>query len=190
MQPIEVKSERRRRRGAELLRSQRLRPTVMALEARTLLSTFTVDSTADDGSAGTLRWAISQANGSQGADTIDFSALFNTPQKIALTSGPLGSTDTATTTISGPGANLLTISGNSASRVFDITGSAALSGLTVTGGNAGMGAGLLNDSGTLTLIDVAISGNSATAQGGGLETRFGGARPTPRRMHRQRQHCP
>ena len=40
----------------------RLRPELLALEDRRLLSTFTVNSTADDGSSGTLRWAIGQAN--------------------------------------------------------------------------------------------------------------------------------
>ena len=48
--------QRRRGSGADGGRGRRrLRPTVMALEDRTLLSTFTVTSTADDGSAGTLR---------------------------------------------------------------------------------------------------------------------------------------
>ncbi len=156
-------------------RNRRLRPSVLALEGRTLLSTFTVGSTADDGSAGTLRWAIAQANGDQGADTIVFSSLFNTPQTITLTGGPLGLTDTAMTTITGPGANLLNVSGNQASRVFDVPGgSAAISGLSITGGSADIGAGVRNDGGTLSLTFATVSGNSATDQGGGLATRFGG----------------
>ena len=83
-------------------RRRRLRPTVLALEGRTLLSTFTVNSTADNGSTGTLRWAIGQANSDNQADTIVFSSLFNTPQTITLTGGPLELTDPATTTITGP----------------------------------------------------------------------------------------
>src|SRR5262249_28484442 len=84
----------------------------------------------------------------------------------------------ATTTITGPGANLLTVSGGGKSRVIDIDGAkAALSGLTVTGGNADRGAGLRNDGGTLTLTGVAMSGNTATDMGGGLASQFGGTPP-------------
>ena len=157
-------------------RNRRLRPSVLALEGRTLLSTFTVGSTADDGSTGTLRWAIGQANSDQGADTIAFTSLFNTPQTISLTGGPLGLTGTAMTTITGPGANLLTVSGKfQASRVFDVPGgSAAISGLSITGGSADIGAGLRNDGGTLSLTFATVSGNTASQQGGGLATRFGG----------------
>ncbi len=147
----------------------------MALEGRALLATLTVNSAADDGSVGTLRWEIGQANASNVADTIVFSSLFNTPQTIDLSGGPLALNGTATTTISGPGANLLTISGAGTSRVFDIDGaSVALSGVTVSSGSADTGAGLRNDGGTLTLTGVTISGNAATAMGGGLATQFGG----------------
>jgi predicted outer membrane repeat protein len=143
----------------------------MALEGRALLSTFTVNSTADDGSAGTLRWAVAQANANNQADTIDFSSLFNTPQTISLTTGQLALTDKATTTITGPGANLLTISGNHASQVFDIEdgGSAALSGLTISGGKAApYGGGVRNGGSTLSLTDCTITGNAALRNGGGL----------------------
>jgi hypothetical protein len=49
-----------------------MRPGVMALEDRQLLSTFTVLNTLGDGTTGSLRWAIAQANANAGADTIDF----------------------------------------------------------------------------------------------------------------------
>jgi hypothetical protein len=135
------------------------------------MSTFTVTSTLDDGSAGTLRYEIGQANTNAGPDAIDFdSTVFSTPQTIALTSGQLELTDAATTTITGPGSGLLSISGNNASRVFSINyGSAALSGLTITGGNASTGGGLYNESGTATLTGCTVSGNSAT-KGGGVFT--------------------
>ncbi len=147
----------------------RLRPGLMALEGRTLLSTFTVNSTADNGSTGTLRWAVDQANSSDQASTIVFSSQFNTPQKITLTGGPLVLSNPATTTITGPGENVLTISGKNATRVFAITpgSAAALSGLTITGGKVnGNGGGIRNDGGTLALDDMVLRGNSARVGGG------------------------
>jgi hypothetical protein len=131
---------------------------------------FKVTNTADSG-LGSLRQAVLNANATTTADTIIFTSLFNTPQTITLNGGQLTLTDPATTTVSGPGANLLSISGNDTSRVFQINGeaSAALSGLTITGGmTAGRGAGLSND-GTVTLTDSTISGNSAEV-GGGVRT--------------------
>src|SRR5262249_53229252 len=69
---------------------RRLRPGFLELERRQLLSTFTVNSTADDGSTGTLRWAIIQANSTSGPNTIDFdSTVFGQPQTIALAKGQL-----------------------------------------------------------------------------------------------------
>ncbi len=152
--------------------SSRRRLAFDQLEERRLLSTLTVTSIADDGSAGTLRYEIGQANSNAGiADTINFDpTVFATPRTISLTSGQLELKDAANTTISGPGADLLSISGNNASRVFSINyGSAAISGLTVTGGSASTGGGVCNQSGTLTLTDCTVSGNSAT-NGGGVFT--------------------
>jgi hypothetical protein len=148
----------------------RLRPGLMALEGRTLLSTFTVNSTADNGSAGTLRWAIGQANANRKADTIVFSNLFDSPQTINLSGKQLTLSDPARITITGPGENLLTVSGNNSSRVFRITSgaSASLSGLTITGGSVhGNGGGVENTGGKLVLKNVVLTGNSAR-RGGGL----------------------
>ncbi len=83
------------------------------------------------------------------------------------------------TTITGPGADLLTISGNEASRVFEIRrGSAELSGLTITGGSAESGAGLYNNNGMLTLANCTISGNTipstSDSRGGGGLYNYGG----------------
>ena len=148
----------------------------MALEGRALLSNFMVTSTADDGSANTLRWAINQANASNGNDTIDFSSKFNAPQTITLTGGPLALTDPATTTITGPSASLLTVSGGGASRVFDIQGgAAALSGLTISGGVAADNGGgvFVSDHGNLAIDRCVISGNTAGTSGGGAATNCG-----------------
>ena len=115
-----------------------MRPTVLALEDRRLLSTFTVTSTLDNGSAGTLRWAVGQANSAGGAETITFDkTVFKTPQTITLTGTQLELTDTTgTETITGPKVGV-TVSGGEHSRVFQVDGgvTASISGLTITGGN-------------------------------------------------------
>src|SRR5436309_2128231 len=125
---------------------RRARLAVEVLEDRTVPSTFTVLNTNDSG-AGSLRAAVISANANAGPDTIVFgdgsgaggtNFLDATPDTITLTSNQLSLTDTAVTTITGTGANLLSISGNNARRVFNVSdgASAALSGLTITGGNA------------------------------------------------------
>ena len=116
-----------------------------------------------------LRTAIGYADLLTGPQIITFDpAVFGTtPQTITLTYGVLTMNNSATTTIQGPGANLLTVDGRGKGRVFDIEGgSAALSGLTITGGKADFGGGLYNDGGTLSLTECTVSGNSATYGGG------------------------
>jgi hypothetical protein len=112
---------RRGARGtAEARKRRRMQPTLMALEDRRLLSTFTVTSTLDDGSDGTLRWAITQAN-SGGDNTIAFdSTVFGTPQTITLAGSQLELSDASgTETITGPAAGV-TVSGGGLSRVFQV----------------------------------------------------------------------
>ena len=127
MKRIEMQGKRWRGRGTDASRSRRLRPTVMGLEGRTLLSTFTVTSTDDSAPAGnptpgTLRWAVQQADTNDQADTIVFSSLFNTPQTIALDGGTLQLTDTAKTTFTGPGASLLTVDASGGTRRHGLRG--------------------------------------------------------------------
>jgi hypothetical protein len=118
------------------------------------------DGTCDDTQC-TLREAIAFA--SSGA-----MITFNVTGTIALTSSLTLSNPV---TISGPGADQLSVSGNGVTQVFsnNATGS-IISGITITGGyvTAGGGAGLTNY-GTLTLIDCALTGNNAYfAQGGAI----------------------
>jgi hypothetical protein len=133
-----------------------------------VLLSITVLNTNDSG-GGSLRQAIIDANTTAGADTIVFdSTVFNTPRTITLTSGELGISDDLA--VQGPGANLLSVSGNQASRVFQIGAgvTASISGLTITGGSTvDFGGGLFNG-GAMTLTDCTVSGNSAGAWGGGL----------------------
>ena len=72
-------------------------------------------------------------------------------------------------TITGPGAGELTVSGDNASRVFDVAKGkrVALSGLTISHGAAGEGAGIQNY-GTLTVSGSVLSGNVAAQDGGGI----------------------
>jgi len=122
--------------------------------------TDTVTNAADSG-AGSLRDTIAAASP---GDTINFSLTL--PATITLTSGEL--LISKNLMISGPGASSLAINGYSASRVFEIaSGTVAISGLTIQNGSTDTGGGIMN-SGTLTLTNSIISGNSASFRGGGI----------------------
>jgi hypothetical protein len=150
---------------------------LLVLEDRRLLTSFfDVFSAADDGSTGTLRWAVGQANSTSGAVEIDFT--LNTPATITLTQGQLELTNTTgSISIVGPGAGLVSVSGNHASRVFQVDKgvTATISGLTIADGNepfgvgsySGYGGGLVNR-GTTTLNACKIVGNNAGVGGGGV----------------------
>ena len=156
-------------------RDRRLRPELIPLEVRTLLSNYIVSSIAGSGT-GSLSAAIESADLDSTNDTITFSSLFNTPQTITVPSGGLDLTKVSgTLTIDGPGANLLSINGGGQSGVFYLNGgTASLSGLTITDGNASDGGGLANFGGTANLADCTVSGNLATNNGGGLyNTNYG-----------------
>ena len=148
------------------------------MEARTLLSSFVVSNT-DDSGTGSLRQAILDANAQSGANDITFDpTAFATPQTITLTSGQLELSDTTgTETITGPAAGV-TVNAGGASRVFQVDANvtASISGLTITGGNAGYnnsGGGVL-DYGTVTLTNCTITGNSAIyGDGGGVANQSG-----------------
>jgi hypothetical protein len=118
-----------------------------------------------DSGAGSLREAVKYANANAGT-TIKFAAC--QPSTIKLTGGELAITQS--TTIDGPGADILTVSGTSRSRVFTISSgiTVTISGLTITRGLAdniasgyyGLGGGILNQ-GDLTLKDIVVSDNQA-----------------------------
>jgi hypothetical protein len=77
-------------------------------------------------------------------------------------------------TIKGPSAatNAVTISGNNASRVFDVSVATAftVTNLTISGGqDAGMGGGILNN-GTLMVANSLLTGNNAGSDGGAIAT--------------------
>jgi hypothetical protein len=124
---------------------------------------FTVSNTNSTGS-GSLAQAMSDAFTHPGLDRIFFSGLSGT---ITLTSD-LTTVDQPLE-VHGPGANVLTISGNNAHRIFNVTsgGDMIVSGLTMTNGNpSGPGGAILNFGGTVTVQDSNITGN--TGYGGGI----------------------
>jgi CSLREA domain-containing protein len=151
------------------------------------LTTFTVNSLADttdaqgcDATNCTLREAIAAANANAGADTISFSVNGTITLSSAL---PGLSSDM---TISGPGANLLSVSRDSGAatrfRIFTVTSgvTVSISDLTVTGGltadgtsasNGVEGGGILN-SGTLILTGVSVVANQ-TGKGGDISSGSG-----------------
>jgi hypothetical protein len=152
----------------------RSRPSLQPLEDRYAPATFTVTS-ASDGGAGSLRQAILDANAAGGFDEIVFgSGLAN--QTITLSSALPAITDDDGVSITGPGRTALTVSGNEAVRVFDVAAGAAatITGLTITRGNAGTGAGGgVRNQGTLTLNDLGVT-LCVAAEGGGIANEIGG----------------
>ena len=149
---------------------RRWRPQLTALEVRTLLSNFTVTNTADNGNGSLAMESASRPRTPPTTPSRSTRPSLTTRRRSPSTPGRSTCTKaTGTLTIQGPGANLLSVSGNNASGVFTLLGgSAYLSGLTVTGGRAVYGAGLYNVGGTVTLSDCTVSGNSASNDGGGI----------------------
>jgi CSLREA domain-containing protein len=138
----------------------------------------TNDGTCDDDCS--LREAITAANADSGAETITFAAeltgvIILQTELPALTGG---------TTITGPGANMMTVLRDSDAltqfRIFTLTTSDAvnISGLTISGGSVAApgGGGIFNNGAQLQLTNVVVSGNTATTSsgmGGGILTAGG-----------------
>jgi CSLREA domain-containing protein len=124
----------------------------------------------NDSGAGSLRGAINTLLNVGDPDVYDIqfdSTFFNTPRTITLISADL--LINGNMTILAPSADLLTVSGGGNHRVFRVNSgrTATLSGMTITGGNAGGGdgGGILNN-GTLTITHSTLSGNTGSFGGG------------------------
>jgi len=141
-------------------------------------ATFAVTNLADNG-AGSLRQTILSASP---GDTVNFAVT----GLIALTNGELLITNSLT--ITGLGATNLAVSGNTNSRVFEISSNVtvSISALTLkdghagngtnssggSGGGDGSGGGCIWNRGMLTLSNCVLTGNSGG--GGGMGYQYGG----------------
>jgi hypothetical protein len=141
---------------------------ILALASVTAQSAvLTVTNTQDSG-AGSLRDTIAAAADSD--DTIQFDPALN-GQAITLTSAQL--LINKQLTIAGPGAGKLTVrrstaGGTPAFRIFQISNTVTLSGLTIANGNSPEGGGgIYVQRLPLTIVNCVISGNSAPGSGGG-----------------------
>jgi hypothetical protein len=118
---------------------------------------------------------------------------------ILLSTGELDITRDVT--ITGPGSSMLTVSGNHASRIFDVSAAvtAVISGLTVAHGIGSLGGGIENN-GTLIITSMILTGNTSVGsfvdqgEGGGAIFNSGtlrGIQPRrqPARLGQLRGRC-
>jgi predicted outer membrane repeat protein len=131
-------------------------------------ATFTVGNLSDSG-PGSLRQAVLDANATAGADIIAFQAgLTGT---LTLTLGEILITDSVD--VRGPGAGVLAVHGNDASRIFRVQNAlsavdAIVSGLTLTHGSGRFGGAVAVFGENLTLRNVVVSDSLALFSGGNL----------------------
>ncbi len=149
------------------------------LESRIAPATFTVTSLLDNGTEGTLRDKILEANAAPGADTIVFKLTDPLlPHTITLTTATGEIPITEPLTIKGPGIDLLTISGSDLIRIFNINytdpailAPTTISGLTLTDGKAagaGQDGGAILSAESLTLKNVVVTSSEAADDGGAV----------------------
>ncbi len=123
-----------------------------------------VTTTADSG-PGSLRAALA---GAANGDTIDASGVAGT---ITLTSGEL--VISKSVTLLGPGSKSLVVSGDNASRVFNVTGAeVTIHGLTIANGQSTQNGAGVNAAGStgsvITIKDCVVTNNHTPLDGGGV----------------------
>ncbi len=133
---------------------------VEPLERRILMAVLSVTNNNDSG-GGSLRSQIAAASA---GDVID---LRNRSGTITLTGGEIAIGNDLT--IEGPGANVLTLDGNSASRVFNVgNASVTISNVTLADGKSTGFGGAIYSAGSLTLDRVTVRNSQGTVFGGGI----------------------
>jgi CSLREA domain-containing protein len=150
-------------------------PLVVILPLPALTATITVDTLTDESDGScidgdcSLRDAIAVA---VAGDTINFDVTGT----ITLTEDEGQLTIDKHLTITGPGVDELTISGDETYRVFWINEDvhATLSGITIADGKGQDGAGIFNRGGVLTVSACTFTNNSAPYDGGAISNRFDG----------------
>lgn len=195
----EIFSSRSTRRIPRIVTSALVAAVFQLAATVAAAATFTVNSPADvpDANPGdgvcetapgnkvcTLRAAVQESNAFGGDNTIMLQA------NVTYTLTRAGDDDTAlngdlditgSVNIVGAGPNSTIIDGNSAvtgDRVFQIFGTATISGVTIQNGKSASGfaagGGIFNDyDGTLTLSNCTVSSNSSTQGGGGIVNNYG-----------------
>ncbi|MFO0881574.1 MAG: choice-of-anchor Q domain-containing protein [Gemmataceae bacterium] len=133
----------------------------------TLVTTLD-DSLADDGQT-SLREAVAYANLHPGPDVITFAPGLTGTIRLSNAPGYGQLELQSDTTIIGPAAGVLAVSGGDATRIFQVDAGAtvSISGLTIRDGTAVSGGGILA-LGTLTVSDTTLCSNTAVIQGGGI----------------------
>jgi hypothetical protein len=128
-------------------------------------ASFVVTTLADD-VPGSLREAMLNANATSGADTITFSVIGT----ITLTHPLPDISDSLT--ITGPGADSLTISGGDTVRIFNVPFGVTLSlnDLTLSHGAGDPEGGAISNTGTINLTGVTMSNSHASVGGAILNT--------------------
>jgi hypothetical protein len=160
---------------------------------KVLTVTGTGDAGTGSGLSGDLRYCITTANGDAATGVPDQIVFSNTDNGGTQTNFYDGTAHTITlgtalpsltnpaTTITGPGASVLTVNRTAGSfRIFNVApvSSPALmtmTGMTISGGNSGTGAGINVAGGGLTLDSMVISGNSTSSSGGAIYNASTGA---------------
>lgn len=137
-------------------------PQVEALETRVAPAVFNVPA----GNVPALAAAITTANGNNQPDTINLGGgTYNLAAALPALMQDNGN-PANTLTINGNGSS---VAGNNSFTIFTVNLglTASLTGLTITGGNAGGGnGGGIESFGNLTVVNSNISGNSAVLGGG------------------------
>jgi hypothetical protein len=145
------------------------------VQTNTAPTHYTVDLTSDTGAGsgreGDLRYVIDEADANTNplGSVIRFDpTVFASPQTITLSSTLVLSETAGPEVIDGPGASLVTVSGNNAVEVFSVASgvTATLTGLTIANGLAAQGGGIAVDGGTVSLTNVTVTGNQAVGSAG------------------------